>query len=219
MHHYEAGCFVHTFPIFRSVRWYACHACLCHPLAFYASLHACSHVHAWVLLASLSSILQHNEVMDIRSKPTFVPCEHHLLFSFLLICLFSCLLACMFAFLLSWLFVYLVACHVSCHMLCLPCLSCLYVLCLFHMLFASFPSIACLLVSCSCLCMYTYEARTHGARARSPRHKQKGRGCKLVDISQATMFNSFRGLASLIWLCTLLNPFPSSFLSLLDGLY
>ena len=89
----------------------------------------------------------------------------------------------------------------------------------FHMLFASFPSIACLLVSCSCLCMYTYEARTHGARARSPRHKQKGRGCKLVDISQATMFNSFRGLASLIWLCTLLNPFPSSFLSLLDGLY
>ena len=98
-------------------------------------------------------------------------------------------------------------------------LSCLFALCLFHMLFASFPSIACLLVSCSCLCMYTHEARTHGARARSPRRKQKGRGCELVDISQATMFNSFRGLASLIWLCTLLNPFPSSFLSLLDGLY
>ena len=32
--------------LFRSTQCYACHACLCHPLAFYASLHACSHVHA-----------------------------------------------------------------------------------------------------------------------------------------------------------------------------
>ena len=122
----------------RSVRCYACHTCLCHPLAFYATLHACLHVHAWVLLASVSSILQYNEAMDIRSKPTFVPCGHHLLFAFLLVCLPSCLLACLFAFLLSYLFVYLVAHHVSCHMLCLPCLSCLSVLCLFHMLFAFF---------------------------------------------------------------------------------
>ena len=37
----------------------------------------------------------------------------------------------------------------------------------FHILFASFPSIACLLVSCLCLCMYTYEARMHGARAQT----------------------------------------------------
>ena len=111
--------------LFRSVRCYACHTCLCHPLAFYATLHACLHVHAWVLLASVSSILQYNEAMDIRSKPTFVPCGHHLLFAFLLVCLPSCLLACLFAFLLSYLFVYLVARHVSCHMLCLPCLSCL----------------------------------------------------------------------------------------------
>ena len=35
----------------------------------------------------------------------------------------------------------------------------------FHMLFASFPSIAYLLVSCLYLCMYTHEARTLGARA------------------------------------------------------
>ena len=34
-----------------------------------------------------------------------------------------------------------------------------------HMLFASFPSIACLLVSCLCHCMYTHGARMHGARA------------------------------------------------------
>ena len=36
-----------------------------------------------------------------------------------------------------------------------------------------FLSIACLLVSCLCLCMYTYEVRTHGARAWSPKRKQK----------------------------------------------
>ena len=137
--------------------------------------------------------------MDIRSKPTFVPCEHHLLFAFLLLCLLACLLAFLFLF--------------------LPCLSCLSALCLFHMLFASFPSIACLLVFCLCLCMYTHRTRTHRARARYPRHKQKGRGCEHVDIGQADMISRFRGLASPIWLCTLLNPLSSSLLSLLDGLY
>ena len=110
MHHHDAVCFVHTFPSFRSMRWYACHACLCHPLAFYASLHAGLHVHAWVLLASVSSMLQYNKVMDIRSKPTFVPCGHTF-------CLFSCLLS-------SRLF----ACFL---VLYLPCLSCLSALCLF----------------------------------------------------------------------------------------
>ena len=102
--------FLRAYPsLFRSAWCYVYHACLYHPLAFYASLHACSHVHAWVLLASVSSMLQHNEVMDIRSKPTFVPCGHHLLlallFAFLLVCLLTCLLAFFF--------------------LCLPCLSCL----------------------------------------------------------------------------------------------
>ena len=96
---------------FRSMRCYAYHVCLHHPLAFYASLHACSHVHALVLLASVLSMLQHNEVMDIRSKPTFVPLGHHLLFAFLLVCLHACLLAFLF--------------------LCLSCLSC-------YLLYASF---------------------------------------------------------------------------------
>ena len=76
-----------------------------------------------------------------------------------------CLLSCLFALLF----------------LCLSCLLCLSALCLFHMLFASFPSITCLLVSCLCLYMYTYGARTHGARARSPKRKQKGCKCKHVD--------------------------------------
>ena len=99
------------------------HAILCLPcllvplLALYASLHACFHVHEWVLHASVSSMLQHNEVMDIWSKPTFVDHGHHLLFAFLLVCLLACLLAFLF--------------------LCLPCLSCLSTLCLFHMPYAS----------------------------------------------------------------------------------
>ena len=128
-----SGCRVASyipFP-FCSVQCYAYHVCSCHPLAFYASLHTCSHVHAWVLLANMSSMLQHNEVMDIRSKPTLVLRGHHLLFAFFPVCLLACLHA--------FLFLYL------------PCLSCLSALCLFHMLFASFPSIACLLVSCLCL--------------------------------------------------------------------
>ena len=173
--------------------WYAYHACLCHPLAFYAYVHICLHVHAWVLFASASPLLQNNGVVDIRSKPTFVHRGHHLLFALWLICLLACLLAFLF--------------------LCLPCLSCLSALCLFHMLFASFPSIACLLVSCLCLCMYTHGVRMHGTRARSPKRKQKGRGCKHVDMSQAVVFCRFRGLASPFWLCTLLNPFlPHPFL-------
>ena len=184
------GCFM---------RCYAYHACLCYSLAFYASLHACSHVYAWDLLASVSSMLQHNEVMDIRSKPSFVPGGHHLLFAFLL----DYLLACLLAFFFLW----------------LPCLSCLSALCLFHMFFASFPSIVCLLISCLCLCMYTHGVRTHGARVWSPRCKQKRWGCEHVNISQVAAFSRFRGLASSIWLCTLLNPFPSSLISLIDGLY
>ena len=177
------------------------HVCLCHPLAFYASLHACLRVHAWVLFANVSSILQHNEVMDIRSKPTFVPRGHHLLFAFSLVCLLACLLAFLF--------------------LCLPCLSCLFALCLFHMLLASFPSTACLLVSCLYLCMYIHGARTYGVRARSLKRKQKGHGCKHVDMSRATMFSRFRVLASPFGLCTFLNPppLPSSLISLLDELY
>ena len=115
-HLHDACCFVHTSPLFRFVRRYACHACLCHSLAFYAFLNACLHVHAWVLLASVSSILQHNEAMDIGSKPTFVPRRHHLLFVSLLVAFLTCLFAISFTCLLASLF------------LCLPYLSCLFTL-------------------------------------------------------------------------------------------
>ena len=91
---------------FRSAWCYTYHACSCHSLAFYASLHACLHVHAWVLFASVTSMLQQNEAMDIRSEPTFVSRRSHLLFAFLLVCLFACLLA----FLLLYLPCLLVCC-------------------------------------------------------------------------------------------------------------
>ena len=93
MHCHDAGCFVHTFPLFCSMRWYACHAYLCHPLALYESLHACVHVHVWVLLASVSSIPQHNEAMDIQSKPTLSLADTTFCSFSCLVCLFICLLA------------------------------------------------------------------------------------------------------------------------------
>ena len=55
---------------------------------------------------------------------------------------------------------------------------------LFHMLFASFPSITCLLVSYHCLCMYTHGAKTYRAKAQFPRRKQKRHGREHVEISQ-----------------------------------
>ena len=81
---------MHTFPLFRSVRWYAYHTCLCHSLAFYASLHTCLHVLAWVLLDSVSSMLQHDEAMDIWSKPTFVPHRQHPWLFAILLCFPFC---------------------------------------------------------------------------------------------------------------------------------
>ena len=156
MHCHDVDCLMHTFPLFRSVWWYAYHTCLCHMLDFLLCLHACLHVHAWILSASVLSKPQHNEVMDIWSKPTFVPCGYHLLFAILL-CLFFCLPA--FSFVCA-----------SCLSYRLPlamlAMSIIFIcLCPFHMLSVSFPPSACLLVSCLCLCIYARGARTHGVRA------------------------------------------------------
>ena len=130
--------------LFCLVWCYAYHVCLHHPLAFYAPVHACSHVHAWVLL------LMCHPCFNTMKLWTFNPNLHlsltHTTF---------CLLSCLFSF----------------SLVCLPCLSCLSALCLFLILFTSFSSIAHLLVSCLCLCMYAHVARTHGAGARSPRRK------------------------------------------------
>ena len=82
----------------------------------------------------------------------------------------------------------------------------------FHMLFASFPPIAYLLVSCLCLCMYTHGVRMHGAKARSPSCKQKGHTHKHID-KPSDCVQYVQEFSLSLWLCTLLNPFiPPPFL-------
>ena len=99
MHLHDAG--------FHSMRWCACLACLS-PCWLYLFL--CISMHYSCLLVSsslvslgtlldgmrVSSILQHNGTMDIRSKRTFVLLGHHLLFNNKFACPFMCL-ACLFA--------------------------------------------------------------------------------------------------------------------------
>ena len=118
------------------------------------------------------------------------------LFVFFLVCLLACLpsyfLACLFILWLVMSPAIWYAWHVNHAYLLYASFTCSL-----HLL----PSIACLLVSCLFLCMYTYGAKAYGSRTMSPRHKKKGWGCEHVDISQAAMFSNFRGLASPIWLC------------------
>ena len=206
----DAG-LLHEYPsLFHSARCYAYHACLCHRwLSMHLYMLAYMFMHESCLLVCRPYF---NTMKSWTSNPNLhlSPRGHHLLFDFFLVCLFACFLVCLPSSSLA----YLIACYVSCHMLCLlrlyACL--LYTHCALST--QLFLSIACLQVSCLCLCMYTYEARTHGARAWSPRHKQKGCRCKHVNMSQAAMFRRFRVLASPILLCILLNPLPSSFLPL-----
>ena len=165
---------MHTFSLICFMWWYAYNACLCYSLAFYASLHACSHVHAWFLLASVSSMLQHNEAMDIRSKPTFVPYEHHLLFAFSLICLFTCLLVS----LLLW----------------LPCLSCLSALCLFICSFhLFFPLLIYWFLVFAFACTHMEWRRLELGHSL-PSTSKRGTDASMW-LSQAAVFNRFRSLA------------------------
>ena len=115
-----------------------------------------------------SSLLVCHPCFNTMKLWTFDPNLHLSLTNTTFFCsLLVCLFVCLFAFLL----------------LCLPWLSCLSTLCLFHAHFAHFPSIACLLVSCLCLCIYAHGVRILQARAWSPKHKQKGHGREHVDIS------------------------------------
>ena len=62
--------------------WLPCLLCATR-LAFFASLHACLHVHAWVCV---SSILQFDGTMDTWYKPTFVLLGHPLFFDIMFVC-------------------------------------------------------------------------------------------------------------------------------------
>ena len=148
-------------------------------------------------------MLQHNKVMDIRSKPTFVPHGHHLFFAILPVSLFACWLA------------FLLLSHA---MLAISILLVrLATLCFYPCIFL--PLLVCWF-SCLCLCMYTHGVRTQGVRALFPMRKQKRHGCKHVDISRAAIVSRFRSLAfSPLVIYFFKNPLPSSSLSPFDGLY
>ena len=119
------------------------------------------------------TMLQHNKAMDTN------PNLHLSLADTTFVCLLSCLIS-LFTrildsiFATSIMFIYFLPLIVP---------------------FACFPSRACLLVSCLCLCMEAHGIRMHGARARSPGHKQKRRRCEHMDMSQATVISKFRSLA------------------------
>ena len=98
MHRHDAGCFVHTFPLFRSMRWYAYHACLCHSLALYASLHAYMSMHESCLLACrpcFNTMKLWTSDPNLHLSPTDTTfCLLSCLFAFLFVCLFSGSFAC-----------------------------------------------------------------------------------------------------------------------------
>ena len=171
MHLHVASCFVHTFPISRSVRWYAYHACLCQPLALYANTLAHMSMHESCLLVCRSCF-------NIMKLWTFDP-NLHLSLVNTTFCLPFRLFACFLVSLSA----------MSIMLICFIPLSSF--ICSLHL----FPSIACLLVPYLCLCMYTHGVRMLGDRAQSPRHKQKGCKCEHVEISQAAIFNRITSLA------------------------
>ena len=93
MHHHDAGCFVHTIPLFRFMRWYAFQACLCHPLAYtltHMSMHesyllVCCPCFNTMKLWTFDPNLHLSLVDTIFCMPSF-------LFACLLASLFVCLL-------------------------------------------------------------------------------------------------------------------------------
>ena len=178
-------------------------AFLCHPLALCASLHACLHIHAWVLLVSVSSMLQHNKAMDIRSKPIFIPHGHYLLFA----CLFTlCLL------LLSCLSTPLLICLLTSCMLCLSLLSCLLVLHPFAIIYAFLP------FHCSFTGFLSLPLHVHMERGHMELGSDLlGASKKGMDASLPTWIERLcsigLGFSFSLWLCTLFNPFfPPPFL-------
>ena len=95
---------------------------------------------------------------------------------------FCCLLTCLPSRLFACFLAYLPFSSLVCLSCCLSCLLPHSMLTSLVRLFALYPlriiraslSFHCLSVgSCLCLCMYTHGARTHGARAQSPKCKQK----------------------------------------------
>ena len=128
-------------------------------------------------MAYMSSIIQSNGTMDIRSKPTFVLLGCCLLFDNMFICPTMCLTH---LFALIWL---------SLILLLFACFLYLFVI-----------SIACLLAFFLVYCMYMHGVRMLGVRAQPPRCEQKGQGCKQEDaITQRAMISRLGGLVLPKW--------------------
>ena len=144
-------------------------------LAPFVSLHLSTLVYMSMhesLCVFVLSIFQSHGTMDTQSKPTFFLLGHPLLFDNMLVYPFVCL-TCLFAPI--WLS--LLVCPFSCFLS-----SCFF---------------ACLVACFLCHCMYTLGARMLGARARFPRCKLKGQGCKEEDSNpKREIFSRLGGLAS-----------------------
>ena len=93
-----------------------------------------AYVHAWVLLASVSSMLQHNEVMDIRSRPILCPLWTPYFVSFL-----ACYLACLPSRSFAHILVSILAMYIM--LICFMPLHMLSASFSFHGLFAGFLSL------------------------------------------------------------------------------
>ena len=164
----------HLSPLCAMLICLPCLLCDTH-LASFASLHLYMLAYMFFAWVCVSSILQSNVIMDIRSKPTFILVKHPLLFDNMFVCLFVCF-TCLFAPIWHLL--------IACLLACFP--------------FTCFS--ACLLACFFCHCMYTHGAWTLGARVKPPRRKQNGQGCKQGDASpQRAMFSRLGGLAPPEW--------------------
>ena len=168
---------MHTFPLFRSMRWYAYHACLCpHWLCLHLYTLAYMFMHESCLLVC-------RPCFNTMKSWTFGLNLHlSLADPFVLLfvrpfCLFVCYLACLPTRLFAQILIVVLAVSI----LLVHFTSFCYYL---HILL---PSLICWF-SCLCLFMYTHGARTHGAKVWSPGRKQKGQGHEQVvgpsDCSQ-----------------------------------
>ena len=194
MHCHDAGCFVHTYPFFRSKRRLL-------TMFFYATRWLYVHLYMLVyMIMHKSCLLVYHPCFNIMRLWTSDP-NLHLSLADTTFCLLSCLFT-LYSYVCSHPICY--ACH--CYLA--------YSFCALLLLFVHLSlSITRLLVSFLCLCMYT-----HGARAQFPRRKQKGCGCKLANMSRATVFSRFRVQLFPLAMYSF-KPLPSTSLSPLDGLY
>ena len=157
LHYHDAGCFMRTFPFsaqcddMLTMLVYATHWLYMH---LYTLAYMSMHESYWLVCRPCFNKMKYGHSIQTYICPSWTPP---------FVCFLACFPACLLVSFLAFVTCY--ACYIY-----LACLLCT----LFPLSTHLFLSIACLLVSCLCLCMYTLGARTYGVRAWSPRRKQKG---------------------------------------------